>query len=79
LIDANRGLAPEFCPFNSGAPRYHSGRRARRGPNLFQSAALFPRRASEVVELGFRGDVDLPTSTLVRTIGGWEALCDPAS
>jgi hypothetical protein len=65
---------PEFCSFNSGAPRYHSGKRAVRGPHLFTSAAAFPRRASEVVEVAFRGDVALPANTLLRSAGGWEKL-----
>jgi hypothetical protein len=79
LLRENRGLQPEFCPFNSGAPRYHSGRPARRGPHLFTAASEFPRRASEVVEVAFRGDVTLPPTTLVRSAGGWDSLSDRAS
>jgi hypothetical protein len=74
LLRANASMQPEFCPFNSGAPRYHSGRRAVRGPHLFKPAAEFPRRASEVVELAFRGDVALPSTTLIRSAGGWANL-----
>jgi hypothetical protein len=74
LLGANPQIEPEFCPFNSGAPRYHSGKRAFRGPNLFTNAAHFPRRASEVVELAFRGDIALPNSTQLRSKVGWNSL-----
>jgi hypothetical protein len=76
LLAANPDLVPEFCPFNSGAPRYHSGRRAFRGPSLFTESARFPRRASQVVELAFRGDVQLPPSTQLRAESGWSSLFD---
>ena len=71
LLDENRDVVPEFCAFNSGAPRYNTGQPARRGPDLFATADKFPRRASEVVELGFRADVTLPVSTACRTVSGW--------
>jgi hypothetical protein len=71
LLDTNAGLQPLFSPFNSGAPRYHSGRRAKRGPDLFRPLAEFPRRASEVVELAFAGNTALPESTMFRTATGW--------
>ena len=74
LIRANPEVPPEFCPFNSGAPRYHSGKRAFRGPSLFTDAAHFPRRASDVVELAFRGDIVLPNTTLIRSESGWANL-----
>jgi hypothetical protein len=79
LIAANTHVVPEFCPYNSGAPRYHSGKRAFRGPNLFTQSDRFPRRASEVVELAFRGDVQLPESTQLRSEGGWASLFAVAS
>ena len=79
LLRANTPMAPEFCPFNSGAPRYHSGKRAVRGPHLFKAAAEFPRRASEVIEIAFRGDVLLPPTTLMRSSGGWVSFFDRAS
>jgi hypothetical protein len=40
----------------------------------YTPATVFPRRASEVVELAFRGDVTLPSTTLVRSAGGWERV-----
>ena len=74
LLRENALTQPEFCAFNSGAPRYHSGKRAIRGPHLFKTAAEFPRRASEVVEVAFRGDVTLPVATRLRAIGSWDDL-----
>ena len=74
LFSANSHIEPEFCPFNPGAPRFHSGKRAYRGPSLFTTADHFPRRASEVVELAFRGDIELPDSTQLRSNAGWVTL-----
>jgi hypothetical protein len=71
LLRSNSASQPLFCPFNSGAPRYNAGQRAPRGPNLFVNATLFPRRASEVVELAFAGSVVLPSTTQHRVAGGW--------
>jgi hypothetical protein len=78
LLEANRGVSPQFCPFNSGAPRYSAGQPAQRGPDLFTSASQFPRRASEVVELAFPTDVLLPATTEHRTTVGWLCLFEPA-
>lgn len=74
FLDVNRALVPEYSAFNSGAPRFHSGRPAKRGPDLFATADQFPRRAAEVVEVGFRGNVMLPAAVTVRDGGGWIAL-----
>ena len=79
LLAANPDVEPEFCPFNSGAPRYHSGKRAFRGPNLFTAATRFPRRASAVVEMAFRGDIQLPSTTQLRSQACWAGLFDVAS
>jgi hypothetical protein len=79
LLRDNAPMIPEFCAFNSGAPRYHSGKRAIRGPHLFKSAVEFPRRASEVVEVAFRGDVLLPAATLIRSSSGWASFFSRAS
>jgi hypothetical protein len=79
LLRENGAASPEFCAFNSGAPRYHSGKRAVRGPHLFKSPADFPRRASEVVEVAFRGDVLLPATSLIRSAAGWATLFERAS
>jgi hypothetical protein len=75
LIEANERVQPLFCAFNSGAPRMNGGRRAPRGPGLFAAASTFPRRASEVVELVFRGAVRLPDRTEIMTSDGrWRLL-----
>ncbi len=79
LIGANQGSEPLFCQFNSGAPRQNQGKRARRGPHLFEPADRFARRESEVVEFAFRAAVSLPTSVEVYTAGGWEVLATHAS
>ncbi|HEY4302834.1 MAG TPA: hypothetical protein VGM82_00090 [Gemmatimonadaceae bacterium] len=71
LFSANVNLTPEFCAFNSGAPRYNAGKPASRGPDLFAPAHEFPRRASEVAELAFRGDVVIPTTAEYRNTNGW--------
>jgi len=77
LLQANAATVPEFCPFNSGAPRFNAGRPAFRGPSLFMDADRFPRGASEVIELAFRGDVTLPSTTMVRSATGWSGLGEP--
>jgi hypothetical protein len=71
LFNANRASVPVFSAFNSGATRYNKGKRAFRGPDLFTSADIFPRRASEVIELGYKVDVTLPKTTEVRSAMGW--------
>jgi hypothetical protein len=71
LLQANASLTPLFSPFNSGAPRYHSGQKARRGPDTFSPHNQFPRRTGEVVELAFAGNITLPKTTTYRTADGW--------
>ena len=74
LLARNGSIVPLFCPFNSGAPRQQAGQRVRRGPDLFQAAAAFPRRASEVTELVFQSSAQLPDSCEVYSPSGWSAL-----
>ena len=74
LFTANESLEPLFCPFNSGAPRYHSGKPAPRGPDLYAPAGQFPRRASEVVELVFSGSVMLPSTACIYDGTAWSPL-----
>lgn len=74
LFDMNAKVTPLYCAFNSGAPRYNAGHRVPRGPDLFAPAKLFPRRASEVVELGFRDAVTLPAETELFSAGTWMGL-----
>lgn len=78
LVASNAALEPQFCPFNSGAPRTNNGKGSPRGPKLFLGADRFERAPSEVIELTFRGSVTLPDScewaesygAAWRTIGG---------
>jgi hypothetical protein len=74
LFDSNPAVLPLYCAFNSGAPRYNDGHRMPRGPDLFASAGVFPRRASEVVELGFRDEITLPMETEFLTAGDWKRV-----
>ena len=76
LLATNAHLIPLFCTVNSGAPRYHSGRPAPRGPGLFVTAETFARRASQVVEVVFAGEVGLPPSVQVRSADGWRRLVE---
>lgn len=63
LVASNSALEPQFCAFNSGAPRTTNGAKSPRGPRTFLPAERFERRASQVIELTFRGSVSLPDST----------------
>jgi len=74
LFEINATVTPLYCAFNSGAPRQQHGHRVRRGPDLFAPAELFQRRASEVVELGFRDTVTLPVETELFNAGTWMRL-----
>jgi hypothetical protein len=76
LIDANRSAEPGFCKFNSGSPRWNSGRASPRGPGTFVSCrnALFS--ASAVIEVTFRTSLNLPDKVEVAETydGIWQYL-----
>lgn len=74
LFAANATELVRFAAFNTGAPRMTGGRRSPRGPDLFQIASEFPRRASEVVEVAYRSSVALPETTEAWTGTQWDAL-----
>lgn len=74
LFDANPQAMPRFCACNAGAPRMQEGRRAIRGPDLFLGADQFPKRASAVVEVGFKHSLVLPAETQILAAQGWESL-----
>jgi uncharacterized protein DUF7002 len=80
LLEANDQSAAEFCPYNSGSPRYSGGRPSPRGPNTFVSAASFNWSPSNVVELVFRERATLPASLEVGTdpAGPWCVPSNPA-
>ncbi len=70
LLRANPDREPQVTFCNSGSARHQQGRPVRRGPNTFVSPSTASRRAAKVVELTFRDQVALPTST--RYAGGLE-------
>jgi hypothetical protein len=76
LLDANPDLVPEFCKWNSGAPRWSQGRRPKRDRTTFLPAARAPYRAAEVVELTFPQSVRIPAATVVgpTPAGPWSSL-----
>jgi hypothetical protein len=65
LIGSNPELPPLFSPYNTGAPRMQRGRPVSRGPDVFRPAHEARRRRFEVVEVAFRGTVQLPDSVQV--------------
>jgi len=76
VLDANPGVTPEVCAFNSGAPRCSGGKKSPRGKGTFLEAASFPRPPSGVVEVTFVDEVRLPDSAEVATSprGPWSIL-----
>jgi hypothetical protein len=76
LLAANAPRAPEFCKWNSGAPRWSMGRRPIRDLHTFMSATRANYRATDVKELTFLDSAKLPESTLVgpSAIGPWRQL-----
>lgn len=76
LFAANPGNVPEFCKWNSGAPRWSRGLQPVRGPSIFVTADSANYRAREVIELTYPAPVILPTSTLVGPgpSGPWKQL-----
>jgi hypothetical protein len=63
LLQANPMAAPEFCKYNSGAPRCSYGRKSPRGPNTFVSASHFSESPSQAVEVTFCSSVAIPANT----------------
>lgn len=71
LLDANteKELEVTFC--NSGAARYHTGQRAKRGRSTFVALTAAMRRPNEVVELTFKHSAVLPRQTqYARALSG---------
>lgn len=66
----------ELCRFNSGSPRWNSGRASPRGPDTFVAAEQASFRPSNVVEVTVLEKVDLPSETEWGThfSGPWEPL-----
>lgn len=76
LMDANRGSPPEFCRYNSGAPRCAHGHKSPRGPHTFVPATSFQGTTGQIVEVTFESEIVLPTDTLFGTgpAGPWHTL-----
>lgn len=76
LFRANRGQDPQFCKYNSGAPRQNQGRKIPRGPDTFVSCKDAAFRPSHVVEVAFVGEARLPDGVEVgRSLSGpWQPL-----
>jgi hypothetical protein len=76
LLAANAGSDPLFCKYNSGSPRWTSGRASPRGPDTFVRCAKAAFPASGVVEVNFRSTVKLPIRIEVADSydGKWRAL-----
>jgi hypothetical protein len=76
LFRENSSLTPLFCRYNSGSPRCSNGRKSPRGPRTFLPSGEFPGTRSEVAELTFRGEIVLPSSTMIAAglLGNWAPL-----
>ena len=76
LIETNGDSQPLVCKFNSGSPRWSRGQPSPRGSSTFVTLthATFP--AASVVEVTFRQQVELPTSTVISAtpFGPWSEL-----
>jgi len=74
LLAANPAKPPEFCAYNSGAPRTTAGRKSPRGPAIFTTAARWAFPLSRVVEVAFVRGVALPPDTMIKTGSNWVPL-----
>lgn len=60
LFSINEAVVPEFCQYNSGAPRCSGGKKSPRGASTFLPADRFAGTPSDVVEVTFTSAVRLP-------------------
>ena len=76
LLRANPATPPEFCRWNSGAPRWSRGRRPVRDANTFVRAEWASYTAAAVVEITFPRAAILPPSTRVAgaAMARWTAF-----
>jgi hypothetical protein len=76
LLSANVGRDPLFCKYNSGSPRWVSGKASPRGPSTFEKCGKAPFLPSGVVEVTFRSSVRLPADVEVADSydGLWRRL-----
>jgi len=76
LIGANPSVEPTYCYYNSGSPRCSRGNKSPRGPDTFLCAHQFSRRASQVVEVTFKGEITMPPGVQFgyQPSGPWQSL-----
>jgi hypothetical protein len=76
LISANAASEPQFCKWNSGAPRWSQGRRPVRDRDTFLGSTSAPYAATNVIELTYVSPVLLPEGTVVgpTPLGPWRPL-----
>jgi hypothetical protein len=60
LLKANPSASPQYCKYNSGSPRCSDGNKSPRGPNTFLSIHDFSGTPSQVVEVTFDREIQLP-------------------
>jgi len=74
-----RALEVTFC--NSGAARYHTGQRAKRGRSTFVELGAATRSPGDVVEFTFKHSVALPRETqYAKALSGpWLPLANDAN
>ena len=63
LVRANPAKQPYFCKYNSGSPRYTSGRASPRGSETFSPGIDCQFSPIEVVEVTFLNTIILPQTT----------------
>jgi hypothetical protein len=75
ILTANPKIAPDFCRFNSGSPRWTNGTAAPRGRQTFVSAENADFGAARVIEVTFPRSILLPAvvQTARNPAGPWRA------
>ena len=76
LVAVNPHLEPEFCKYNSGAPRCNRGLKSPRGPQTFLKAEDADFSCAQVQEVTFAGSVTLPKSLELAQShdGSWQIV-----
>jgi hypothetical protein len=76
LVAANPNREVLVCKYNSGSPRCNAGKPSPRSAETFKGVNQSNLRPSQVIEVTFQGDVNLPTTSLVASSlnGPWGAL-----
>ena len=76
LLEANPGVEPRLCSYNSGSPRCSNGRKSPRGPNTFIRVSTFEGTPSGVVEITFESPLTIPSDVTIgeHPNGPWQPL-----